>query len=362
MTGTVLDGAIDVAIIKTDGESIHEFGHNAMVQYKPTVIELLFKTLEAAKQWQFEGPEPAIFKLAEREITLAQTAAVKEVVGQSQLTLKDIGVVGFHGQTVLHRSAQKSQKGQTRQLGNGFEMAEQLGVPVAFDFRSADVQAGGQGAPLCPAYHLALLRHLNVDANSAMLNLGGVANITWWDGKHELAAFDTGPANAPLNDFINQCGLGRMDKDGNIAAKGSVDEAKLKDLLKHPYFTKAYPKSLDRFDFTANLVKGYSAEDGAALLTAFIAASVNAGLNLLPQRPSQLIVCGGGAHNPTLLNEISSRARVRVLKADDLGLRSDVLEAECFAYLGVRTFHGLPISFPNTTGVSKPLTGGQLTQ
>jgi len=193
-----------------------------------------------------------------------------------------------------------------------------------------------------------------------VLNLGGVANITWWDGSDALVAFDTGPANAPLNDFISSLGLGDMDRDGEIAARGVVDEAKLQALLQHPYFTEPYPKSLDRFDFSAAMAEGYAAEDGAALLTAFTAAAVGLGLDRLPKRPTKLIVCGGGRRNPVLMQALSDRANVDVVLSDDIGLRGDMVEAECFAFLAVRALRGQTISFPGTTGVLAPTTGGRI--
>jgi anhydro-N-acetylmuramic acid kinase len=235
-----------------------------------------------------------------------------------------------------------------------------LGCPVVYDFRSADVRAGGQGAPLAAAYHQALLRGLGARGDTAVLNLGGVANITWWDGGDRLIAFDTGPANAPINDFVKAHGAGDMDRDGALAARGRVDEARLAALLKHPYLSAPYPKSLDRFDFSASMADGLSLEDGAATLTAFTASAVGKGLDLLPRRPGRLIVCGGGRHNPALMAMLGPRAGVEAVPAEAVGWRGDAIEAECFAFLAVRVLRGLPISFPTTTGVPEPMTGGRV--
>ncbi len=202
---------------------------------------------------------------------------------------------------MLHRAPQPGRLGATRQLGDGELMHRLLGVKVAYDFRSADVRAGGQGAPLAAIYHQALLRRLGAHGDIAVLNLGGVANITWWDGADRLIAFDTGPASAPLNDFVKGLGLGDMDRDGALAFQGKVDEARLEKLLAHPYLHAPYPKSLDRFDFPASMADGLSAADGAATLTAFTASAVGKGLDLLPQRPNKLVVCGGGRHNPAIM-------------------------------------------------------------
>jgi anhydro-N-acetylmuramic acid kinase len=360
MTGTVLDGNIDVALIKTDGETVDTFGTYALTPYPDGMVGLLEETLAQARAWNFEGEEPPLFARAEEAITRAQSAAVKALVGSAGLAMADIGVVGFHGQTVLHRAPSGGRRGETRQLGDGELMASLLGTKVAYDFRSADVRAGGQGAPLAAVYHAALLRRLDASGDTAVLNLGGVGNISWWDGRDLVVAFDTGPANAPLNDFIKRLGLGAMDRDGALGAAGQVDEARLASLLRHPYMTAAYPKSLDRFDFTAAMAEGLSPEDGAATLSAFTASAVGKALDLLPHRPSRVIVSGGGRHNPTIMAMLQSRAGVDAVSADLFGWRGDAVEAECFAFLAVRTLRGLPISFPTTTGVPQPMTGGRL--
>jgi anhydro-N-acetylmuramic acid kinase len=360
MTGTVLDGNIDVALLKTDGERIEEFGAYRLAPYPADIRVLLEEALQQACRWNFEGPEPAIFAKAEAALTRAQSQAVQDLVQSAGLALSDIGIVGFHGQTVLHRAPTKDRLGDTRQLGDGELMHAILGTKVAYDFRSADVRAGGQGAPLAAIYHTALLRDVAEGGDIAILNLGGVGNITWWDGKDEIVAFDTGPANAPLNDFIKAHGLGEMDVDGALGASGTVDEERLVKLLQHPYFTAPFPKSLDRNDFTAAMAEGLSPADGAATLSAFTASTVGRALDLLPHRPSRLIVSGGGRHNPTIMSMIARRAGVETVSADTLGWRGDAVEAECFAFLAVRVLRGLPISFPATTGAPRQMTGGRL--
>lgn len=360
MTGTVLDGNIDVAILKTDGEQVTEFGPYTLAPYPQSIRDLLEETLTQARKWNFEGPDPAIFAEAEAALTRAQSAAVRELVEASGMKMSDIGVVGFHGQSVLHRAPQPGRIGATRQLGDGQLMHELLGVRVAYDFRSADVRAGGQGAPLAAIYHQALLRGLGTNGDTAVLNLGGVANVTWWDGANTLIAFDTGPANAPLNDFMKARGLGDMDRDGAFARTGTVDEARLAKLLEHPYLAQKPPKSLDRFDFTAAMADGLDPTTGAATLTAFTAGAVGKGLDQLPTRPKKLVVSGGGRHNPLMMEMLATRAGVEALPAETVGWRGDAIEAECFAFLAARVIRGLPISFPTTTGAPYPLKGGRL--
>ena len=361
MTGTVLDGNIDVALLRTNGDTIERFGAYTLAPYPQSIRDTLEETLAQARAWNFEGPEPAIFAAAEEALTRAQSAAVLDLVKQAGLTPEDIGIIGFHGQSVLHRAPQPGRIGATRQLGNGALMRELTGIKVAYDFRSADVRAGGQGAPLAALYHRALLRLIDArDGKTAVLNLGGVANVTYWDGADQLIAFDTGPANAPINDFVKGLGLGDMDHNGEIALRGRVDEERLARLLTHPYLFAPYPKSLDRFDFLATMAEGLSAEDGAATLTAFTTGAVGKALDLLPQRPERLIVCGGGRHNPAIMAMLQTRANVEAIPAEAVGWRGDAVEAECFALLAVRVLRGLPISFPTTTGAPHALTGGLL--
>ncbi|MFK7891759.1 MAG: anhydro-N-acetylmuramic acid kinase [Granulosicoccus sp.] len=366
MTGTVLDGNIDVALLKSDGHRIGTFGHYTLAPYKPATVELLRCCVEAAQTWQFDGSEPPVFSEAEKLLTLEQGDAVCQLVERAGLTMGDIGVIGFHGQTVLHRPPATGHdgriQGKTRQLGDGQLMSRQLGATVVSDFRRADMLSGGQGAPLSAAYHRALLQELPSIGSTAVLNLGGVGNLTWWDGADQLLAFDTGPANAPINDFVQQMGQGDMDRDGRLAAIGMVDEAQLATLLEHPYFTARYPKSLDRFDFSWRMAEGLSAEDGAALLTAFSAAAVGKALDLLPERPQRLIVCGGGRHNPCLMQALEDRTSAVVVPAEDVGWRGDAIEAECFAFLAVRVLKQLPTSFPQTTGASRPVCGGTISR
>jgi anhydro-N-acetylmuramic acid kinase len=347
-------------MLKTDGESIAEFGKWTLAPYGQDVRDLLVETVAAAREWNFAGPEPGIFARATEALTEAQSAAVLALIAEAGLTPGDIGIVGFHGQTVLHRAPPPGRTGATRQLGDGELMAKITGTKVAYDFRSADVRAGGQGAPLSASYHAALLKDLGAKGDIAVLNLGGVANITWWDGADTVIAFDTGPANAPINDFVSAHGAGNMDRDGKLALAGTVDEARLTELLQHPYLKAPYPKSLDRFDFPAAMADGASLTDGAALLTAFTVGAVGKGLDLLPRRPEKLIVCGGGRHNPAIMAMLNARIGVTAVPAEAVGWRGDAIEAECFAFLAVRTLRGLPISFPLTTGAKAPMQGGRL--
>ena len=359
MTGTSGDGMVDLALLRTDGEVVHEFGPWTLSPYPAATVALVAEAFQAAQGWGFEGEEPAVFAAAEAALTRGQAAAVTSFLAAEGMRAEEVAVIGFHGQTVLHRPPRDGAPGQTRQLGDGALLAALTGIDVAFDFRTADVAAGGQGAPLAAAYHAALLERDGVPAGAAVLNLGGVANVSV-RGPDGMAAFDTGPANAPVNDWVRRATGQSMDRGGALARRGQVDEALLALLLQHPYFDAPFPKSLDRFDFAASMVDGLGLEDWAATLTAFSAAAVGRGLDLLPERPGHLVVCGGGRHNPAMMAALATRAGVVALAAEDVGWRGDAVEAECFAFLAVRVLRGLPISFPGTTGVPRAMTGGRL--
>ncbi len=358
MTGTVLDGMIDIAMLRTDGETVEAFGPWILAEYSAAVRVLLAEALEAALRWQFAGDDPAVFAVAQDALTRAQSAAVLAALAEWGIAPAEVATIGFHGQTVLHRAPRPGRVGDTRQLGDGALMASLTGIGVVHDFRTADVRAGGQGAPLSASYHAALLRRADLPGGTAVLNLGGVANVTWRGADGALVAFDTGPANAPLNDWVERATGERMDRDGALARAGRVDEARLARLLEHPYLAAPFPKSLDRFDFPASMADGLSLEDGAATLTAFTAGAVGRGLDRLPERPVRLVVCGGGRRNPAMMDALLVRAGVEPVLAEAAGWRGDAVEAECFAYLAARSVRGLPISFPTTTGVPRAMTGG----
>lgn len=357
MTGTALDGEIDVALLETDGTGITSFGPFLQVPYGDTDRQVLSDAVQAALNWEFDGPEPAVLASAERLITRLYAHAVRTLLDHAGMAAEEVRAIGGHGLTVLHRP-ERAGGGRTRQLLDGSALAKDLGMTVVCDFRSADVAAGGQGAPLAPIYHAALLSMAGFSAPAAFLNLGGVGNLTWWGGGEELVALDTGPANGPVNEWIESHGRGTFDRNGAIAAAGRVDEGRLLEILDRPWFDQPAPKSLDRYDFPASLVRGMSLEDGAATLTALCGASVAIGLNRLPIRPKALVVGGGGRHNPVMMAQITARTGIGLIDADAIGMRGDAVEAECFAMLAMRSLLGLPLGFPKTTGVGTPQTGG----
>ncbi len=358
MSGTSQDG-VDVALIDTDGEAIAQFGATACRPYTKAERTLLRRATAAAANLTERTARPGIVAEAERLINDAHAEAVQTFLAANDLNAANVAAVGFHGQTLLHRP----ERGLTLQIGDGAALAAQLGIPVVYDFRAADVAAGGQGAPLAPIYHRALVHRLGRAAPVAVLNIGGVANVTYIDGE-ELIACDTGPGNALLDDFLRLRTDRPLDIDGRKAAAGAVDEATIERLLQHPFFKMPPPKSLDRNDFrgfVGDTLDGVGVEDGAATLTALTAASVARIVPHLPRPPKTWIVAGGGARNPTLMRMLAGRlAPARIESAHQAGWSIDSLEAQAFAYLAVRSLRGLPITFPGTTGAPRPLTGGVL--
>jgi len=357
MSGTSLD-AVDAAMILTDGERVIEFGPVAEVKYPAAERAVLQAATDAARQWAWRGPPPReAFDAARDVITQMHAAAFGKLM--QGWTGPRPAIAGVHGQTVLHRAPRAGQAGATLQLIDAPAMQAALDLPLAYDFRSDDVAAGGQGAPLAPAYHGALLERLGHGA-SAVLNLGGVANITARGAAGDLLAFDTGPANGPIDEWVEGHGRGTHDAEGRFARTGSIHEGLIAQLFEHPFFVESPPKSLDRYDFNANMARGLTFEDGAATLTAFSARAVAVGVELLAERPARVIACGGGRCNPALMDRLAEALPCALASAEDVGWRGDSIEAEAFAFLAVRRLRGLAISWPATTGVPAPMTGGKI--
>jgi anhydro-N-acetylmuramic acid kinase len=361
MTGTSLD-AVDMAVLETDGEAITAFGPAGERKLSDATRSLALEATAAALAWPRGAPEPEVFGRAAQAVAEEHLAAGAAFLAAHGLAWRDLDLIGMHGQTVLHERPQDGRAGRTVQLGDGGWLAAQTGTPVAFDFRAADVAAGGEGAPLAPIYHLARVRASALELPAAVLNLGGVANITFCRADGSLAAFDTGPANGMIDRLVQARGAGRFDDGGRYASVGRVDEAILTTMLGHPYFQAPAPKSLDRHTFSLEPLAHLQLEDAAATLVAFTAETARKGLVLAGETPREVIACGGGRHNPEIMSALRARLPAVVTVAEDHGWRGDSIEAEAIAYLAARTARGLPISFPETTGVTTPMTGGRLIQ
>ena len=348
MSGTSLDG-VDTAVIVTDGVTIDSFGPSAYSAYSADERDILKAALG---QWSGDAVEAA-------------TDVVEQVHLAALEEYDDVDLVGFHGQTLAHAPRTHG----TLQVGDGAWLAEALGVPVVWDFRSADVQLGGEGAPLAPFFHFACAVHAKHTAPLGFLNLGGVGNLTYVDPSFEkpedagaLLAFDTGPANAPINDLVSKRFGRPFDEGGKIAERGTVEQGALELFLAEPFFARKPPKSLDRNDFSemVALVEELDDGDAAATLSGMCAAGVMEGMRHCPKPLTKLLVSGGGRHNSVLMQMISTAVDCPVMPVEAIGLDGDMLEAQAFAYLAVRVARGLPTSCPGTTGVQAAVGGGIL--
>ena len=349
MSGTSLDG-IDLALIETDGldHVVPQGGY-----YVP-YDEGLREQVRAL----FGQTEPtAATAAAERTLTLAHAAAVKEFIDQENLDARDINLIGFHGQTIAHAPENKF----TWQLGDGALLAAETGIDVINDFRTNDVKAGGEGAPFLPLYHRARVRSDHADLPLVILNVGGVSNVTWiGPGEHDILAFDTGPGNALIDDMILSRTGEAYDRDGRMARQGTIEQLMVDLWMNNDFFTRQPPKSLDRNAWKIQSAGKLPTKDAIATLTAFTVQANIKARDFFPAPPSNWYVTGGGRHNPIIMQGLQSGLGVPVRPVEDLGWDGDTLEAEGFAYLGVRSLLELPLSLPSTTGVAQPLSGGVL--
>jgi anhydro-N-acetylmuramic acid kinase len=353
MSGTSLDG-VDVALIETDGRRVTAFGPSGYRPYTESERNLLRQALYEAVDLLQRDARPGCLREAERIVTSAHAEAVAAFVAQHRIAFEDIDIVGFHGQTVLHRPERRL----TVQIGDAASLAKAIHIPVMHDFRAADVEAGGQGAPFVPVYHRALAQSLAREGPIVVVNIGGVSNITYIDGD-TLIACDTGPGNALLDDYMSKFLNQHFDNEGRTAALGTVDVGWINRALKMPFFALPPPKSLDRNDFTSLKLGDKDPADGAATLTAFTAEAIARIVPLLPKEPKSWIVAGGGARNLTMLRMLRERLQPATVEAADaLGWASDAIEAQAFGFLAARGLKGLPLSYPATTGVPIPMTGG----
>jgi anhydro-N-acetylmuramic acid kinase len=375
MSGTSMDG-IDVALIDTDGEDSVARRAALTVGYDEAFRSALRRAIADARQLADRNARPGCLAEVERELTERHAVAAEQFLTRHGLKSSDIDVMGFHGHTVLHETVQieliedrgfEEPQPQPRvrdmkvtlQIGDGGLLAKRTGIDVVYDLRANDCAHGGQGAPLAPVYHRALAARLP-QRPIVVLNIGGVANVTWIGRGGGLLAFDTGPGNAMLDDWMQRRrGLPR-DEDGALAAKGRVHDDYVTQYLRHSYFGEPPPKSLDRNAFGLELVDGLSPEDGAATLAAFTAASIAGARAHFPEQPQLWVISGGGRRNKTLMAMIAGLVDAAVAPAEAVGMDGDAVEAEAWAYLAVRSLRGLPITFPGTTGVLRPMTGGVL--
>jgi len=370
MSGTSCDG-VDAALIETDGETIVSKGPNCFVPYEVSEQDILKSTMRQIASAESGQQRQEIAISVEALIREKHRFAVDELLKKAGKTAEDIDVIGFHGQTLFH----DPDVGVTLQVGDGEKLAAELLIPVVYDFRSKDMEFGGQGAPMVPVYHHALVHSLvrenKLNLPVAVVNIGGVANVTYigasidgdfddQDRSLNMLAFDTGPGNALINDWVEAHTGELMDEGGRYATKGVVDEGIVQQFLNEDYFKINPPKSLDRDQFTVSHMQHMSLEDGAATLTEITAQTIALSREFMDVLPNNWIVVGGGAYNPELMGCLSRAVSQDLTVAESLGWQSDAMEAEAFGFLAVRHLADLPFSFPYTTGVSLPVSGGVL--
>jgi len=355
MSGTSMDG-VDITLIESDGETVVRRGEGFLREYTPSERAIIEEAVAASRDLGDRTARPGPLALAEDAVTRAHIEAMTAYLTDTGLKPGDIDVAGFHGQTVLHRP----EEALTVQLGDGALLARETGVDIVYDMRANDMAHGGQGAPLVPVYHRALARQAGLNAPVAIVNVGGVANITWIGRDGEMVAFDTGPGNAMLDDWVASRTGERIDEDGKLGSVGAVNEKVVEQLMSSAYFSARPPKSLDRNDFSLSPLESLSLPDGAATLTRFTALALARARDHMPEPPTRWVICGGGARNPAMMAAFREVLAGPVQTADDLGWSGAFLEAEAFAFLAIRSLQGLPLTFPGTTGVSQPISGGVL--
>lgn len=343
MSGTSCDG-VDVAMLETDGKSKIRVLAGLTLPYDDA---LRMRLLEAS---QHDVPLNELVRL-EKEISIHHIDALKQLIDQNPKYRSKIAILGLHGHTIRHIP----HEGLTMQIGNPWILAREFGIPVVTDFRRCDMANGGQGAPLVAKFHQALFAA--DPAPTLVLNLGGVANVTWLGDRGQIIAGDTGPGCGLIDEWVQTMADLPHDRDGQLAAAGKVDHEILESAFSTPFFEQPLPKSADRYDFDHVDVSGLSVEDGAATLCAVTVEAVYRAVKKLPAMPKQLWVTGGGVHHPVIMRMLAERfGEIRNVR--ERGLNPDTLEAECFAWLAVRHEENLPLTSPETTGCESPICGG----
>ena len=348
MTGTSMDG-IDISLVKTNGLDLQRLNKNFFYKYSFQTKNKLKSILKEDIKFNLKRK-----KYLDDFITNEHLLALKELD-----ILGNCDLIGFHGQTIYHNSNKKI----SIQIGNPKKLAQLLNKNVIFDFRSNDIDSGGQGAPLAPIYHKYIIEKSNLTLPTCILNIGGVSNITYWDGE-SLIGFDTGPGNALMDDYMSNVLNKDFDQNGKVASEGNPVKEEIKKILENPFFKNKPPKSLDREAFLSIYLeliqKNYSIKDIMATLAEFTIETIAIAIDILPKKIRNILITGGGCRNIHLISRLQERLKINFISETQLGINFDYIEAELIAYLSARSVYGLPFTFPTTTGVTEPLSGGQL--
>lgn len=348
MTGTSLDG-IDISLVQTNGIDLKRLNKNFYYEYNINTKKKLESILKNDIDFNLN-----------RKNYLDDFVTKEHYLALKNLDILDTcDYIGFHGQTLYHNPINKT----SIQLGNPIKLARMLNKKVIFDFRTNDIAFGGQGAPIAPIYHKLIIEKLGIDLPCCFLNIGGISNLTFWDG-NTLLGFDTGPGNVLMNDYMSSMFKKNYDKDGKIASKGTPIKEEIKKFLQNSFFIKKPPKSLDREAFLTNynqmIVKDYSPDDIMATLAEFTVETIKAGFKLLPNKVRNILITGGGCRNIHLMRRIKDKLKVKIIDENQTNINFDFIESELIAYLSARSIYKIPYTFPSTTGVSKPSSGAKL--
>ena len=358
MSGTSMDG-IDIALLRTDGENVVERGPSMGIPYEPAFRDRLKQALVDARDLTDRTARPGDLAAIERNLTLRHAVALSDFLYRHEMSPGKIDVIGFHGQTVLHRP----DEALTVQLGDGALLAQMTGIPVVYDMRANDMVHGGQGAPLIPVYHAALSASAGQALPTVFVNIGGISNLTFVGRNGEVVAYDSGPGNTLIDQWVEMHTGAAFDQDGEIASTGEVLPSLADRYLGNPFFSSNQRRSLDRNDFLPPEIGEADLADGARTLAHVTAAAILKSAKHLPEPPALYIVCGGGRLNRVIMQDLLDLARgqnATVIAAEEAGFDGDAMEAEAWAYLAVRSLLNLPLSFPGTTGVAAPVSGGIL--
>ena len=355
MSGSSCDG-IDASIIKSDGENELYFKGNHFLPYEDRTRSKIRNLKEQINLILDLKTKKTEIDILEREITTLHGKIVNSIIEKFELNKSEIDLIGFHGHTIFHSFKEK----KTKQIGDGRLLSQLTGLNVVYNFREYDIRNGGQGAPLAPVFHKLLQKKLKLKMPLFFLNIGGISNLTYLGKDREIASFDTGPGNF-LIDRILQLKTNnkiQFDKDGTIAFNGNVKKNILDSFLNDPYYESSPPKSLDVNDFSFSALKNLSLEDSVATLSELTSVTIVNALNFFNPKPKEIILCRGGRKNKYIFERVKKLSNISTNNIDDYKLNGDFIESQAFAYLAIRSFLKKPISFPDTTGISKPSTGG----
>ncbi|MFL2891049.1 MAG: anhydro-N-acetylmuramic acid kinase [Candidatus Pelagibacterales bacterium] len=350
MSGTSADG-IDISLIRTDGLNYFRQIESTSISFDSFLKK---EILSFSREFQNKKNH---FKLLaiEEMITEKYIFAIKKILAKSNFKSSRISVLGLHGQTVFHDPKNKI----SLQLINASKIAKYFNIRTISDFRENDISKGGEGAPLVPVFHKLLMKYLNVSLPSIFINIGGISNITYLSKKNELIAFDSGPGMCLLDDYVELNSNKKYDEDGKYSSRGKINNKILKKVMCDKYFKLKYPKSIDRNYFTLIDFKNLDFCDACATISMFTVKSIISGINKINKKYESIYIMGGGSKNLFIQKELSKIIQKDVKSINTKGIKDLYIESQAFAYLAVRSISNLPISYPKTTGVKKPIAGGK---